>query len=128
MENLSQPDRVDDLRELLDHKLANWPAGDLRSAVVYVRPAQQMLDIHPSWRDQRIAIYPANLKEHRFPKLNSQNSIDKAIQGVQAIAANSCFGQVSITPRRRATSVNGQVYFEVVWTVSFHTKIDAMAA
>jgi hypothetical protein len=122
----SESHGLNQFREVIAQKLNQWQQGDLRPAVLYVRPtAQQMLDIHLSWNDQRITICPVHLKASRFLKANSQNSIDAVIQGLQAIAANSCFGKVSITPRRGANSIKGQIYFKVVWTVSFHTKVAA---
>jgi hypothetical protein len=120
---MEDADGVNYLCEILGHKLTNWPTGDLRPAAVYVRPDKQMLDIHPSWHDQRIAVCPISLKAHRCPKSGAQNSVHAVIQGLQTISESSGFGEISITPKHKAQSIKGHLRFEVVWIVTCHTQI-----
>jgi hypothetical protein len=109
-------------------KITTWEKEDLRSAVIYVRPNRDKLHVQASWDNEKIEFCPATLKAHRLSFSDPQDSIVSVIHGLKIIAETSCFGKISINPKQKAHTINGQIRFEVVWIITFHTKADISAA
>ncbi len=108
-------------------KLNNWEEEDPCAAVLHISPYEGKFRICASWNGTKIDLCPSAFSQYQCC-VPVSSPLHLIVKGLETIIKMSGHGKILIKPRRKARIRNGQMHFEILYVISFHTNLTPSGA